>query len=185
MYLSKRKKDILQIKICQKYSYETYISLKGLQAINLRKKELVKWLKEEQVTEAEKYFKLNFLHIFNLESYLKLYKNNFSLREETIFGNNFTTIISDDDYRKQLNNEKSPAFVVKEFVRKQWDQRNNFGKLSYCNDEKHYREKMGWRLKRVTILNLKKKSETEIDVILEEKLTDYKFSPSSFSNVKQ
>ncbi|CAG8801924.1 13360_t:CDS:1, partial [Dentiscutata erythropus] len=141
MYLSNRKKDILQVKICQKYSYETYISLKGLQAISLRKKELIKWLKEEQVTKAEKYFKLNFLYIFNLESYLKLYKNNFTLKEETwrlvffligdiecifdsicrIFGNNFTMIISDNDYHKQLNNEKSPAFVVKEFVRKQLD----------------------------------------------------------------
>ncbi|CAG8766020.1 6191_t:CDS:1, partial [Dentiscutata erythropus] len=46
---------------------------------------------------------------------------------------------------------------------------------------KNNREKMSRRLRKATILNLKRKSETEIDVILEEKLTDYKFSPSSFS----
>ncbi|CAG8816136.1 25783_t:CDS:1, partial [Dentiscutata erythropus] len=57
--------------------------------------------------------------------------------------------------------------------------RNNFSKLSYCNDERLYKEKMDWRLKKATILNLKKKNESEIDDILEEKLTDYKFSPSS------
>ncbi|CAG8713231.1 19406_t:CDS:1 [Dentiscutata erythropus] len=223
MYLSKRKQHLLDLKFCQKYSFEILLSLEGSTAIRLRKKELIEWLKKENINEYEEYFRINFLHIFNLEMYLKLYKNNFTLKKETwqivffligdienifdsicrVFGNNFITIISEADYRKQFNNEKSPAFVVKEFVRNEWDMifydiydrrkflffitkfevdewKKNFGKLMYCN-EKHYKEKMSWRLGEATILNLKEKKESKIDTILNDSLTNYKFSPNSYA----
>ncbi|CAG8764553.1 9824_t:CDS:1, partial [Dentiscutata erythropus] len=53
MYLSKQKQNLLDLKFCQKYSLEILPSLEGLTAIRLRKKELVKWLKKENMNEYE------------------------------------------------------------------------------------------------------------------------------------
>ncbi|CAG8815489.1 17909_t:CDS:2, partial [Dentiscutata erythropus] len=117
MYLLKQKQNLLDLKFCQKYLYEILPSLEGSTAIRLRKKELVEWLKKENMNEYEKYFRINFLHIFNLETDIENIFDSIC----RVFGNNFITLISEADYRKQFNNEKSPAFVVKEFVRNEWD----------------------------------------------------------------